>query len=108
MSSAAAGKALRRLLAAQFPRFRGLVDVELVESSDWNSVTFTGARHHLRVLLEGEGAGAAASAFLEELIELELPITGHLVAEIGLRVDERRDGGAWARVELDALTVEVS
>ena len=103
------GRALARLLrdvTATIGTFRGSVSVEAVESIDWASVTFTGARHRLRAVLEGPGAVGTAADFLEAMPELDLPIPGHIVADIALVGEERREG--YAALELEALTVEDS
>ena len=67
----------------------------------WASATFTGARH---ALLLDVADGPEARAWLDHLPEIDLPMRGHLVADIvitGLTAE-----GASARVEVEALTVE--
>lgn len=58
--------------------------VEEVRSVDWASATFIGARHRFDLRIEGED-GAVAQA-VERLVsglpEREIPIIGHIVAEI--------------------------
>lgn len=106
------GTALSRLLSLEIANFMnlgnfgGLVRVEPVESVSWASVTFSGARHLLRAVLEGPGSVGAAADFLEIMADLDLPIRGHIVADIALVAEERGDGGAYACLELEALTVE--
>ena len=107
--SADAGQALARVvrgMIVNFMNFVGSVSVETLEKTDWASVTFTGARHRLRAVLEGPGAVGAAADFLQEMPELDLPIPGHIVADIALVSEERRKG--YACLELEALTVEDS
>ncbi len=67
----------------------------------WASVTFTGARHRLTLDL---AEGAAATAWLAALPELDLPLPGHLVADMVAARVEPRDGRLHALLE--ALTVE--
>ena len=67
---------------------------------------FAGARHQLRVALEGAGAVGAAADFLHALPQLELAIPGYIVADIALVAEERGDGGDYASLELEALTIE--
>lgn len=100
------GERLARVVTANIGTFRGDVRVESLEQTDWASVTFTGARHRLRVTLRGDGAVGAAADFLERLPDLDLPVPGHIVADIALVSEERGDGGAYASLELEALTVE--
>jgi hypothetical protein len=67
----------------------------------WASVTFNGARHQLAVELD---ESVVAKAWLVALPELELPIRGHLVADLHVRTVETVDGVLCAGIE--ALTVE--
>ncbi len=63
-------------------------------------MTFTGARHWVRMML----ADAAADALAEGLEEHEFAIPGHLVADVV--VASRHDAGAMATLEIEALTIE--
>jgi hypothetical protein len=76
--------------------------------ADWASVTFCGARHRLRVRLEGSGAVGAAADFLGDLGERDYALPGHLLADIALLAEERGDGGSYAALEIEALTIEES
>lgn len=104
--SAAAAHALAHAIAMNFMNFTGQLEVAVLACSQWASVTFTGARHRLEVRLAGAGAVGAAADFLAELPELDLPIPGHVVADISLLAEERRGGGADVRLVLEALTIE--
>lgn len=106
MSSGQVASALCGLIGETFVTFGGTVDVRPLAQTDWASVTFTGARHHLRAALEGAGAVGAAADFLALLPELEFAIPGHIVADIALVAEERTDGGGHAVLELEALTIE--
>jgi hypothetical protein len=77
--------------------------LRIVEASwvPWASVTFTGARHRLAVELD---ASVVAQAWLVALPDLELPISGHLVADLQVAMVETVDGVLRAAIE--ALTVE--
>ncbi len=104
-----------RILAASicenivnFMNFTGRVDALPLARSEWASVTFAGARHRLRVTLQGAGAVGAAADFLQALPELEFDLPGHIVADVALVAEERWDGGAHAMLELEALTIEDS
>jgi hypothetical protein len=78
--------------------------LEELHSRAWASVTFNGARHELAFRLEGVGAGEAAGRLLSGLAAAELPLPGHVVADIALLSEERRPDRATIRLE--ALTVE--
>jgi len=98
-----AASALLRAVRVHFAHFAGFV-LEEVRSRGWASVTFRGARHELVFRLEGEGAGEAAGRFLSGLDPRDFALRGHLLADLSLVAEERRPG--WARIRLQALTVE--
>ncbi len=98
-------KQLSRTLHATFATFGGEVEVEALESRSWASVTFSGARHTLRLGLSGGGASEAADRFLSGLTEAEFELKGHIVADMAL-VSDRRDDGGRVLLTLEALTVE--
>lgn len=100
------GDRLARVVSANIGTIGGETRVEPIEQTDWASVTFTGARHRLRVILDGDGAVGAAADFLEQLPDLDLPLPGHIVADIALIAEERSDDGRHAMLELEALTIE--
>jgi hypothetical protein len=80
--------------------------VQALDRREWASVTFTGARHRVRATIDGAGAAGAAGDFLDALPDLEFQIPGHIVADIALLVEARRDGGDHAMLELEALTIK--
>lgn len=96
---------LKRLLGLIFANFGGETAVEEAVSRRWASITFSGARHLFTLRLEGAGAAAAADAFVDHLEEREFRLRGHVVADIVL-VAAERDGDAFVRLRLEALTVE--
>lgn len=100
------GERLARVVSATIGTIRGETRVETIDQTDWASVTFTGARHRLRVTLDGDGAVGAAADFLEKLPDIDLPIPGHIVADIALVAEQRSDDGRHAVLELEALTIE--
>jgi hypothetical protein len=95
-------------IGGYFSTFPGTVEVEPLARTEWASVTFCGARHRLCVALHGPGAVGAAADFLADLPEMEFEIPGHIVADVALLSEERRDGGFYALLELEALTIEES
>lgn len=70
-------------------------------SVPWASVTFTGARHRL-VLAASDTP--ALRAWLAALPELDLPLSGHLVADLAVETEE--PCGEVLHVSLAVLTVE--
>ena len=100
------GEKLARMVSVGFVGFTGEISAIAVEQVDWASVTFTGARHKLRLTLDGDGAVGSAADFLEKLPDLDLPIRGHIVADIALVAEERGDNGRYVALDLEALTIE--
>jgi len=95
------GTALVRALEANARRAGCPVRMSASDWTRWASATFTGARHELT--LEADESGALDN-WLTELPEVELPIRGHLVADI--IVSSVRRGNGTATIRLEALTVE--
>lgn len=92
---------LERALAQSAERAGCAVAVVDSDWDRWASATFVGARHVMT--LTGEDSDRL-TAWLSGLAEADLPIRGHLVADVKVMRVERRDGRATARIE--ALTVE--
>jgi hypothetical protein len=69
--------------ASAIDRQKPIMIVEEVVSTDWASATFVGATHVLSLRFEGT-AGAVDAVFeaLGGLAEREIPIPGHIVAEL--------------------------
>ena len=106
MTADDASTALLRALGRHFGGFAGLFRVGELTSRNWASVTFSGARHTVAFSLEGEGAGAAADAFIGGMAEAEFDLRGHIVADITLAGDERSAEGHRVDLRIEALTVE--
>ena len=95
------GTALVRALEANARRAGCPVRLTASDWTRWASATFTGARHELS--LEADESGPL-DTWLTELPEAELPIRGHLVADIV--ISSVRRAGGLATIRLEALTVE--
>ncbi|SMF61760.1 hypothetical protein [Allosphingosinicella indica] len=89
----------RRLGAAEWR-------IENLASDEWASVTFTGARHAVTLILGGADAAANADRFLDGLEAAEFRLRGHILADIALV--QREDGMESVRLRIEALTVEES
>lgn len=103
-----AGDELIRVIRGNFANFGCGLTIEALERRNWASVTFSGERHRLELRLQGEDAGAAADAFLPGLAEREFDLRGHILADIAVISEERDEEGGWARLSLEALTLESS
>lgn len=95
------------LRTVNFGNFQA-VSVEKIRSRNWTSATFAGTRHEFTLRLEGDGADAAADAFLDDIEDREFNLNGHILADIALvsRSNARSDAGPVVRIELEALTLE--
>ncbi|WP_037512746.1 hypothetical protein ACNFJ7_07500 [Sphingomonas sp. HT-1] len=67
----------------------------------WSSASFDGARHLLTIELDET---AASAAWLDALPEADLPIPGHLVAD--LVIASRSTSGGRITAAVEVLTVE--
>lgn len=70
------------------------------DATPWASATFNGARHRLTIA----GDGAAFDRWIAALPQAELPLRGHLVAD--LQVVGRMVTGDGVAFDLEVLTVE--
>ncbi|MBU6251658.1 MAG: hypothetical protein KGN98_00520 [Alphaproteobacteria bacterium] len=66
----------------------------------WASITFEGARHWLEVVIPRAGA----ATFVRDLPEADLPLCGHIVADLVVVRQRPHPGGIALTIE--ALTVE--
>lgn len=96
-----AGLLLRRVLERHAERDGVELTVSAWRCERWASATFIGAQH--RVTLSA-APGAALDAWIAALADADLPLRGHLVADLAILAVVRSD----ERVELtvEALTVE--
>ena len=97
MSSAAH----RRLCAALL---RHVPSAHVIEARErpWASVTFAGARHWLTLLVPA----AYGANIAQDLPEADLPLVGHIVADLAVIRQTPKAGGI--ALVLEALTVEAS
>jgi hypothetical protein len=90
---------LDRLVRALRAALGGFVGSIEATSRPWASVTFTGARHTLRLTAEADGVDEAALAALPEH---QFALPGHIVADVAIN-DRRAEGGP---LEIEVLTIE--
>lgn len=94
---------LERALVDTAARAGTAITVTGNRAAEWHSATFSGMRHEIA----GEATtGAALDRWLEALAETELPIAGHLVADIAVASLTRN--AAETTFVLEALTVAES
>ena len=81
-----------RLREALLALAAGQAEIAAHREKSWASITFAGARHHVRLVFEGAPAAAAGERFVAELPDHEFAIPGQLVADAAVTaVDHRLD-----------------
>ena len=102
MSRAAA--ALLRALIRRTGLEPDRILLSAADSTDWQSLTFTGEQHRLMLHMTGPDAEAGCLRLMDGLEDAEFAISGHIVADI--RAD-RRDGCIEQSigVAIEALTI---
>ncbi len=103
MSPAAAG--LLRSLLARAAVDRDRILLTEFRSTDWQSLTFIGERHEFQLRVPGPDAADVLSRILSGLDEAEFEVPGHLVADIAVGEEPRRQPDGSIIVALEALTV---
>jgi hypothetical protein len=104
--SPAAGALLRALIArAGVERNRILLTG--AHSTDWQSLTFAGERHHLSLRVAGLDSGEIVKRMSAGLEDVEFSIPGLLVADIGLAAAARRAPDGATELTIEALTIAV-
>lgn len=103
LSPAAAGL-LRALLA------RGGIDRDRIlltefRSVDWQSLTFVGERHHMRLRVPGPGADLLVTRLVDNLEEAIFSIPGQIVADIGLEQPPIANIDGSITLLIEALTI---
>lgn len=91
---------LRRALERHAERYGLSLSWHVTESRRWASATFVGACHRMALTIEGPGA----DAWIAGLDEVDLPLRGHLVADLIVATMVRTE--ARADLGIEVLTVE--
>jgi hypothetical protein len=77
--------------------------------SSWASATFTGMRHIMELMFEGNEAIGKGDHIAEIIAEHEFMIAGHIVADIAIaEMFRRQEGDPVLTMKIEALTVEDS
>ena len=102
--SNAATALLRALIArAEVPRNRILLTDW--RSIDWQSLTFVGERHEIRLRIIGPESPVAAHRLCDGLAEAEFSISGQIVADIAVLGAPAQQADGSTSVSIEALTV---
>lgn len=102
--SAAAGGLLRALLARAGEERNRILLTEL-RSTDWQSLTYTGERHEIRLRIAGPRAGELLEWLTAGLADAEFSVPGQIVADVAVagRPVDGPDGSIALAIE--ALTI---
>lgn len=103
MSSAAS--ALLRALIARAAVDRDRILLIAAHSIDWQSLTFTGERHHLSLKVRGVDSSAVAERMCDGLEDAEFSIPGLLVADIRTVGSPRQGPDGTVELIVEALTI---
>ncbi len=91
---------LRRAIESAADAVGLSVEIGPTAATPWASATFAGARHAFDLTVRGRDA----ADWLAELPEIDLPMRGHLAADVAVIATSEAGGVTLARVEV--LTVE--
>ena len=75
-----------------------------IRSTDWQSLTFVGERHEIRI--PGAASGSIAERLCAGLDDAEFDIPGQIVAEIAVRGGPARQPDGAVLLDIEALTIE--
>lgn len=75
-----------------------------VQSTDWQSLTFTGERHRMTVRISGEDAGKVADRLCGGIEDAELSGSGVIIADISVEA-RRDDQDGSVELTFEALTL---
>lgn len=105
MAMSPAAAALLRSLLARAGVERDRILLTEFRSTDWQSLTFVGERHEIRLRIPGPDSRVVAGRLLDRLEDAELEVWGHFVADIAVVEGpiHREDGSI--ELEIEALTV---
>ena len=75
-------------------------------STDWQSLTFIGEQHRIRLRIPAPDSAEIAASLVNGLEDAELSLPGHLVADLALAGELERNADGSISMTLEALTVE--
>ncbi len=104
LSRAASG--LLRALLERIGDQRDRILLSEVQSVDWQSLTFAGERHLMRLRVPGPDAELIVGRFTSGIEDAEFSIPGHIVADIAVAGAPARAADGSITLEIEALTVD--
>ena len=103
MTRAASG--LLRALLERTGDQSGRILLSEIQSVDWQSLTFTGETHLMRLRVPGPNADQIVGRLTIGLGEAEFAIPGHLVADIAVAGAPARAFDGSVTLAIEALTI---
>lgn len=103
LSQAAVG--LLRALIDRPGAPRGRILLSEWRSVDWQSLTFIGERHDIRLRICGPDCAAVAARLTAGLEDAEFAIAGHVVADIALVAKPETSEDGSIALAIEALTI---
>ena len=103
ISTATAG--ILRALISRSRVERNRILLSEVTSTDWQSLTFTGERHQLRLTISGPDAHEVAARICDGLEDAELQVSRAIVADIAIVGGIVPLPGDAVELTIEALTV---
>ena len=100
-----AGSNLLRALIGRTGAARDRILLTNVQSTDWQSLTFTGERHEFELRVPGPESAAVIERLCEGLEDAEFSIPGLIVADISIAGKPKRSIDGSTRVMIEALTI---
>lgn len=76
------------------------------KSVDWQSLTFVGERHEIRLRITGPDSARIARRLTGGIGDADFPLPGHLVADMLVARQPRREADGSIILALEALTIE--
>lgn len=76
-----------------------------VHSVDWQSLTFIGERHRIRLRIIGADSGPAAARLADGIEDAEFAIPGQVVADIVVATGPHQEPDGGASLTIEALTI---
>jgi len=104
MSPAAAG--LLRSLLRRVGVDRDRILLTEFRSTDWQSLTFIGEQHRIRLRIPPPDAAEIESRLVNGLEDAEFSIPGHIVAEAVVAGEPERHDDGSITLTIESLTIE--
>lgn len=104
MSPAAAGLLRSFLRRAGVERDRILLTE--FRSTDWQSLTFIGEQHRIRLRIPSPGAREVTARLVNGIEEAEFTVPGHVVADMAVASEPEVQADGSIIIAIEALTVE--